>query len=99
MSRVLFDKVKGLIYSINSQPLMECGDSLACSYHFVSFLTQMNQLHALPFYRLMIQFNTSFHLHLRLSGSLFLSVFPTKTLYTFLFSPMHTTCPTLLTFL
>jgi len=66
---------------------------------FVSILIQMNQLHALPFYRLMIQFNTSFHLHLRLSGSLFPSSIPTKNLYTFLFSPMHTTCPTHLTFL
>jgi len=66
---------------------------------FVSILTQTNQIHALPFYSLMIQFNTYFHLHLRLSGSPYPTGFPTKTLYTFLFSPMHTTCPTHLTFL
>jgi len=33
MSRVLFDTVAGLIYSTSSQPLMERGDSLPCSYH------------------------------------------------------------------
>jgi len=36
----------------------------------------------------------SFHPHLGVSSGLFLSSFPTKTLYAFLISLMHPTCPT-----
>jgi hypothetical protein len=35
----------------------------------------------------------SIHLHLGLPSGLFLSGFPTNNLYTFLFSPIHATCP------
>jgi hypothetical protein len=41
----------------------------------------------------------SIHLHLSLPSGLFPSGFPTNNLYTFLFSPIHATCPTQLNLL
>lgn len=57
------------------------------------FLTQMYAFHVLPPYFCQINPNTSFHLSIGLESCLYPAAFPTKTLYVFLFSHIHTTCP------
>jgi hypothetical protein len=50
-------------------------------------------VHTIPSYPSNIHLNIIPHLHVSLSIGPFSSGFPTKTLYTFLLSPMHVTCP------
>jgi hypothetical protein len=61
----------------------------------VPILSQSNPIHPLPQpitpRSVLIPYS---HLCLRLPSALFLLGFPTKTFYTFISSPMRTTCPT-----
>ena len=61
-------------------------------------LNQMNLFYTFQTYFFRIPFILHSHL-LRVVNGLFSSGFPTKTLYTCVFSPTHATCPTHLTFL
>jgi hypothetical protein len=53
----------------------------------------MNPVHTFPLCFTKIHSNITFHLCRCLSSGLFTSCFPTKILYAFLISLMHTTCP------
>jgi hypothetical protein len=57
-----------------------------------SILSQLDPVYTSPAYlpKILIPYS---HLHFGNSSGLFPSSFPTKTLYTFLSSPMHATCP------
>jgi len=60
----------------------------------VCIFSQINPVHVLPSYLFKIHFNIISHLCQGPPSGLFPSDFPTKTLYTFLLSPIHATCPT-----
>jgi hypothetical protein len=79
-----------LSWSRNFPHFMEARSELPCSYNapwgsFIPIYTLM------PYLRSILIF--SYHLRLCLPPSLFPSGFPTKILYTFLISPLRTTCP------
>ena len=82
---------------MGSQPLKELSCiswNLKIHYHvhkgptLVPVLSQINPVHALQFHC-----RLSSHLHLCLPSGLLLACFPHTIPYTFLFSPMHATCP------
>jgi len=58
----------------------------------VPILSQLDPVHTPTFQFLKTILILSCHLRLVLPGGLFHSVFPTKTLYTSLLSPIHATC-------
>jgi hypothetical protein len=59
----------------------------------VPVLSQYNPIHTPQASLPTIHYNPSYHLRLGLPSGLFPSGFTTKTLYTFLSSPMRVTCP------
>jgi hypothetical protein len=69
---------KGLLPIHNSHPL-------------VTFLSQIDPVHPIPFYLSKIHFNTV-HPSVLVFLVVFTSGFPTNTLYAFLFYPIRATC-------
>jgi hypothetical protein len=65
----------------------------------VPILSQNNPVHTTPFYLSKIVLILSIYPCLGLRSGLYPSGFPTNSLYAFLLSPVHLTCPTHLIFL
>jgi hypothetical protein len=59
----------------------------------VPIFSKMNPVHITPSVSLTSLLILFSYVCLGLPSSLFLSGFPTKTVYAFIFSPMHATCP------
>jgi len=71
---------------------MEANNSFPCSHEVAtsSYPSQINPVHSLQSYFLIIHFN----IILQFASGVFPSAFPTKTLYAFLFSLVRATYPT-----